>query len=226
MVGMGELRALADWWTGTYVDNGLTVATAAPEFTSVCRAAEEEHKMEPFLDVVDLRLAISLDQCLQTTTPLGRYNLIRDINDAIAIYRNTETLAPLNDLAIFTPLITTYRRPSVFIRGLSAHQKFANVWSWRDASSDMLEAAFTVLVATVKLDGSVAVTGSDATDGPVPVDEQQYFLSDPELVDLILGHKEKVDDIIGIVRTSPGISTELVRNMLAYEQQAIRDGLL
>lgn len=223
---MGELRELANWWTDDYVDYGLPVATAAPEFTSVCRAAEEEHEMEPFLDEIDLRVAICLDQCLQTATPLERHTLIREINDAIAIYRNTETLAPLNDLSIFAPLITTYRRPSVFIRGLNAHQKFARVWNWKDASPDMLEAAFTVLVATVKLDGSVAVTGSDATDGPVPVDEQQYFLSDPELVDLILGHTEKVDDIIGIVRTSPGISTELVRNMLGHEQQAIRDGLL
>ena len=225
---MSYLLKLAEWWTSEeYSVKTGPNERLAPQLTALFNDIAKEHAMEPFIEEIAPRVAASLEECLKTADPLGRYSLKHEIEYAISIYRNIESLSSLNDFAVFTPFITGFRKPRTIIAGLREHEAFRAVGDWtRDASPELLVEAFAVVMATVQLDNTVAVTDTNQLSEPDPTDEQRVYLNDTSLVDLIRCRPDSVNDIIGIMKKSPGISVELVASMLDHAQQALRDGVL
>lgn len=224
---MNDLGKLAEWWTSEeYSRTPDTNASLAPQFAALCDDISKTHNMGPFIEEIDHRVAVSLEEHLRTAEPLGRHTLTREINRAIAVYRNTETFSPLNDLALFTPFITSYRGPAAFIAGLQEHEAFSRILDWTKQSPELLVEAFAVLFATVQLDGTEAVINLGQIEQLHPSDENRIYLGDASLVDLIRSRTELTNDIIGIVKATPGISAGLVASRLEHGQQALRDGVL
>lgn len=224
---MHELDKLAEWWvSNAYTDRDVSIATLAPQFAELCDGIAHEHAVPSFVEEIDVRVAVSLEDCLKSATPLGRYTASTEIRAAIQTYRVTESFRELNDLAVFIPVITNYRKPSSLIAGLSEHEAFRSVSDWtRDASKTLLAEALAVMIATVQLDGTEAVVSGKGMYLIPGVDENVY-LSDPELVDLIRARKDKINDITVIVRDNPGISASLIIDMFKHEQKALRGGVL
>lgn len=225
---MDNLVSLAKWWTSEAPAQALGKnRVCAPMLADLFDDNVSGYQMDPFMDDVDHRVVLKLEESLQSATPLYRHTLINEISEAIAVYRNTETLSVLNDLAVFAPLIVSYRKPSVFICGLRAHAPFSSVWNWLEASStELLAEAFAVVTATAQLDGTDAVINSFELDQPDPSEQQLVYLKDPALVELIRSNKSSLLDIIDICKDSPGIGSDLLLTRLSAKEKALRDGIL
>jgi hypothetical protein len=224
---MNGLDKLAEWWTSeTYPDQGASVASLAPQLSELCNEIANDQSIPTFVEEIDLRVAVSLEDCLVTATPLGRYTLDTQIKSALKAYGVTESFGELNNLAVFIPFITNYRKPSSLITGLNEHEAFRSVSDWtRDASTSLLAEALAVMFATVQLDGTTAVVSSKGMY-LIPGVEECVYLAEPDLVDLMRSRTDKINDIAVIVKDHPGISADLIVEMFEHEQKALRGGLL
>jgi hypothetical protein len=224
---MDELGMLAEWWvSNAYTDRDVSITTLAPQFAELCDGIAHEHAAPSFVEEIDVRVAVSLEDCLKSATPLGRYTASTEIRAAIQVYRVTESFESLNELAVFMPLITGYRKPSTLIAGLREHESFRNVIDWsRDASTALLTEALAVMVATVQLDGTTAVVSNKGMY-LIPGVEECLYLADPELVDLVRSRTDKIKDIVDIVKDNPGIAADHIIDMFEHEQKALRGGVL
>lgn len=224
---MNELGMLAEWWvSNAYTDRDVSIATLAPQFAGLCDEIAHEHAAPSFVEEIDVRVAVSLEDCLKSATPLGRYTASTEIRAAIQAYRVAESFESLNELAVFMPLITGYRKPSTLIDGLREHEAFRHVIDLsRDASKELLTEALAVMVATVQLDGTTAVVSNKGLY-LIPGVKERVYLADPELVDLVRSRTNKINDIAVIVKDHPGITADLIIEMFEHEQKALRGGLL
>lgn len=227
---MDDLIALAGWWTRDISSHRVSTLPdrGAPQLAAICNDMADRNRMESFYDEVDLKVTITLEELLRTADPLKRFTLVREIERCVTIFRNTETLKSLTDLAVFAPLIinASFSRPFFFIEGMRQYQRYSAVHDWSHESEKTLISALAVLKATVCLAGTPAVVDSANLDEHVTEDERSIYLRSESLADLISDRPESAMEIIDILRSSPEVSAVLLEEMLGAEQKALRDGLL
>lgn len=223
---MNGLQKLAQWWTSdAYSDQGA-VAILAPQLSELCNEVATEHSMASLIEEIAPRVAVSLEDCLTNATPLGRYNLDSEIKNALKFYRDMNSFSALNNLAVFAPVITSYRKHSSYINGMHEHEAFNGISDWTtDASTELLTEAFAVIVATVQLDGTTGVVEANGMY-LIPGVENPVRLISPELVDLFRSRADDITELVDIVKGNPGISAELIVDMFEHDEKALRGGLL
>ena len=228
---MSDITELAELWTST--TNVKEGERPDPQrlffFNELCEEIADSTKMEPFFQEVPVKVASMLDELLRQATPLTAFKLRGAIDRAIMIYRNTESLGALNELAVFAPMIVyvSFSSPERIINGLSCHERFARTYDWMDVPKEYLVEALAVVKVTSCLDGTKAVVSNVNPDELVdPYEEKYLTIKDSKLVDLIASRHEQANGIIDIVKSRPTISADLVVEMLEYDQQALLNGVL
>lgn len=224
---MNGLGKLAEWWTNdAYPDQGASVASLAPQLADLCSEIAQEQSSPSSIEKIDRSVAVSLEDCLTNATPLGRHTLMSEIRSALNFNRDVESFSALNDLAVFSPVITGYRKPSTLINGLREHDAFSGISDWtRDASTELLTEALAVMVATVHLDGTTGVVSSSGMY-LIPGVVERVYLADPEMVSLFRSRTGNINELVDIAKGNPGISADLIVDMFEHEQKALRGGLL
>lgn len=227
---MSELSTLAHWWADTRASQkGQAPDPGLAYLHSHCKHLANIHRIEPFYGEIDPTVAVVINSLLMEADPLTRHTLTDGIKKAIEVYRATESLARLNDLAVFAPLTmyASFNSPDKFINGLSRYQRFSRTFDWLEASPEHLTEAFAVIKLTACLDSVDALihNGSHG-EQPDPGEEPYLALRDEELANFIATHHEQVNKAIDIVRSRPRISVQLLKEMLEFDQQALLDGVL
>lgn len=228
---MSDITELAELWTST--SNVKEGERPDPQrlifFSELCAEIAKESRMEPFFEDVPVKVASMLDELLRQAIPLTRFKLRGAIDRAVMIYRNTESLGALNELAVFAPMViyVSYSSPDRIINGLSCHKRFAGTYDWLNVEKEHLVEALAVVKVTSCLDGTKAVV-SNVSDGELvdPYEDKYLTIKNPELVDLVASRHDQANGIIDIVKSRPTISADLVVEMLEYDQQTLLNGVL
>jgi hypothetical protein len=227
---MSELSTLARWWAAARAAHkGKAPDPGLAYMRDLCADIAAKNNMEPFYGEIDATVAVVLSTLLMEADPLTRHTLNEAIEGAVAVYRNTESFASLNNLAVFAPmtLYASFSKPQHFINGLSLLPRFSRTFDWLEAPPELVTEAYAVLKLTASLDGTEAVIHNGSGGEPVSPGEERYLmLADEGLVELAATRHEQVNRIVDIVRGRPTISVDLVKDMLEFDQQTLVSGVL
>lgn len=228
----GQQRHLVDPVTGRQVLPAVSREKLLPFFLPIYEEELRAYDMEPFLEELDARTVLGLEQVLSSCNDLSRYYLTNAIKEAFKVLRNIESYSALNNLAVFAP--TAYGSGHglaiepiiVYLNGFMRYPRFRYIYDWlENASLEDVTAARTLMSLTAVCRYTQLVE-DDRNEGPIPAEEAAVVFIDEYLRDRVIENPLLADEIAAIVRKDHDIDPATVRLMIDFDQKALREGAL